>query len=282
MAKRLAVVLVLAVAVTGCSRIGPGYVGVRVNMAGDNRGVDNVPGRTGWVFYNPISQAVYEYPTFVQTAVWTKDEHEGSEANEEITFTTGDQMQVAADISLAYLLRPEKVPQFYVTFRSDDITKFTHGYMRNQARDKFDSVAGKYKIEEIMGDNARFMNEVRAALQAEMEPIGIEIKQFGFIGAPRPPQTVINAINEKVKAQQTALQKQTEVQAEIAEANKKIEQARGQAESILRVAKAQAEANHILSESLTGNYLEYKKLEKWNGALPQVASGSAMPIVTVK
>ena len=53
--------------------------------------------------------------------------------------------------------------------------------------------------------------------------------------------------------------------------------ARGQADSILLVAQAQAEANKLITRSLTPQVLEFRKLEKWNGVLPQVTGvGSAL------
>src|SRR5262245_3916597 len=111
-------------------------------MAGDSRGVDSAPAVTGWVFYNPFLTSIYEYPTYVQTAVWSASPTEGNAVNEQITFTNADQMTISADISLAYHLLPDKVPSFYVKFRSDDLTTFTHGFLRNLARDSFDRHAG--------------------------------------------------------------------------------------------------------------------------------------------
>jgi len=49
-----------------------------------------------------------------------------------------------------------------------------------------------------------------------------------------------------------------------AETQKKIASADGEAESILRVAKAQAEANRLLAESLTTQLVELKRIEKLN------------------
>jgi len=285
--KIFGVVAVLALAMlfmfnTGCSRIGPGNVGIKVNMSGSGRGVEDYPARTGWVFYNPISSSIFEYPTYMQIAKWTKDVNEGNPLNEEITFTTGDQMQVAADISLGYYLRAEKVPHFYVKFRNDDIGGFTHGYLRNMARDKFDTIAGKYKIEQIMGDNAQFLAEVRSALQKEVESIGIKIDQFGFIGAPRPPQIVIAAINAKVEATQKAIQIENELRQSTAEAAKQVARAEGEAKAAIARAEGNARANQLMSASLTPNVIEWQRLQiqqmavaRWNGVRPTVEGASS-------
>lgn len=265
----------------GCNVIGPGHVGIVVSMAGSQRGVEDMPTTTGWTFVNPITSRVYEYPTFVQSAVWTASAAEGHPTNEEISFTTGDQMQVNADISIAYQLNAAKVPAFYVKFRSDDLDQFTHGFLRNLAREKFDNTAGKYKIEQIMGDNGPFLKEVRDALQRDLNPIGVELQQFGFIGAPRPPKSVIDSINAKVQATQIAIQKQNEVAQATADAAKIVAQAQGYADSLAKRSQAEAEANLRIAKSLTPELIEYQKLQKWNGVLPQF-TGGATPLISIK
>jgi regulator of protease activity HflC (stomatin/prohibitin superfamily) len=276
----LAAVLVVA---SGCTRIGPGYVGIKVSMAGSNRGVEDLPATTGWVFYNPLATNIYEYPTFVQSVVWTQNKEEGRPANEEITFTNADQMQVAVDVALAYHIEGNKVPQFYMKFRNDKLEDFTYGYLHSLARDKFNDIAGRYHIEQIMGDNGPFLREVKSALQKDLDPIGIVLEpQFGIIGAPRPPPSVIQSINAKVQAVQIAQQKQNEVVQAEADARKAVAAAEGQARAILAVAAAQAQANRQLAESLTPTLIQYKQLEKWNGVLPTYTGGGAVPFLTMK
>jgi regulator of protease activity HflC (stomatin/prohibitin superfamily) len=277
----------------GCTRVGPGYVGIKVSMAGDSKGVDSTPAVTGWTFYNPAFTSVFEYPTFNQTAVWTKNVGEGNPINEEITFTNADQMVIAVDVNLSYGLDPVKVPAFYVKFRSDNLETFTHGYLRNAARDAFNEVGGRYKIEQIMGDNSAFIAGVKEHLKASVAPYGVLVDQFGIIGAPRPPQAVSEAINMKVHATQLAQQKQNELIQVEADAKKQVAQAegaarsavaqaQGSAEAIRIEAEAQAKANRLLQESLTGNLLELKRLEKWNGELPYINGGSTNPFVSLE
>ena len=278
--KRLFIVTALlasTLVLTGCTRVGPGHVGIKVSMAGDAKGVDSAPAVTGWVFYNPFLTSVFEYPTFVQQV-----QLEGE--TEQITFTTKDQMKVSADISFAYSIHAERVPHFYVRFRSDDLTTFSHGYLRSLIRDNFNDVGGRYAVEEIMGPrSAEFLTEVREQVQNIVGPLGVEMdKQFGFIGAPRPPQGVIDSINNKVQAVQIAQQKQNELVQSQADAAKEVAKTEGYAKSVLLRATAEATANKLLSESITTNLLELKRLEKWNGTLPQVTGQGAIPMFNVK
>lgn len=275
--------LVFAVFVSGCgTTIAPGHAGIIVDAYGKDRGVQSYTATTGRVWYNPITTTVFEYPTFVQSVVFTHSPDEGKAVNEEITFTNADQMSIAADVSLSYSLSIDKLPAFYVKFRSDDLNQFTYGFLRSLMRDKFNDSAGRYTIAQIMGDNGPFLREVKAALQTDLEPIGVHLEsQFGFIGAPRPPQQVIAAINMKVQATQLAIQKQNELVQVQADAAKAVAKAEGDARATLIWATAQADANRRMADSISGNLLELKRLEKWNGTLPQV-TGNVTPFISLK
>src|SRR5947207_12703390 len=81
--KRAALVIgaLLLVVWVGCSsitRVDAGHVGVRVKLAGEQRGVQNSPTVQGWVFFNPLTEQVVQFPTSVQNVVWTQSPHEGS------------------------------------------------------------------------------------------------------------------------------------------------------------------------------------------------------------
>ena len=282
--KKLAVGTLMLVALaltTGCNTIvNPGYAGILVKQTGSNRGVQDYPVRTGRVFYNPMNEDVIEFPVFTQTVQWTKSVTEGNPVNEEIVFTNKDQMQIAVDAALSYQLEVDKVPEFYVKFRTDDMKNFTNNYMHNVARDCFNEHAGAYTIQEIMGDNAKFLADVRKCLQDQMTPIGITVTQFGLIGAPRPPGNVIAAINNAATAQRLAIQKQNELAQVQADAAKQVAASEGQAKAKIAEAEGIAKANQIVSASINANILEKQRLDnqsaalyKWDGRLPDVVAG---------
>ena len=59
-------IILFFVFIFGVERIDAGHVGVKVNLYGNGKGVDDVTEVTGWVFYNPIQTKIVEFPTFVQ------------------------------------------------------------------------------------------------------------------------------------------------------------------------------------------------------------------------
>ncbi len=57
--------------------IPPGYTGIRVNRL-VGRGISHEDTVTGFVLYNPDSNADHRLSTFIQRVVWTHDLHEGN------------------------------------------------------------------------------------------------------------------------------------------------------------------------------------------------------------
>jgi regulator of protease activity HflC (stomatin/prohibitin superfamily) len=127
---------------------------------------------------------------------------------------------------------------------------------------------------------ADLVAKVLDRVRAQVSDIGIIVEGIYLVGDLRLPDTVIQAINAKISATQKAQQRENEIRQAEAEAKKKVEEARGEAASILEVANAQAQANKILAASLTSELVQYKTVEKWNGQLPTYTGGPT-PLLTV-
>ena len=269
------------------TRIGAGYVGVEVLLSGSQRGPSEIPIKTGWVFYSPLRSEVIEFPTFVQTVKWTRDPNEGHPVNEEMSYNSKEGMEVYSDVSLSYAIDPKMVPDFYLKYRLSNLDAFTHGILRDVVRNSLNEVASTYPVEDIYGERkTEFLHKVEALIQVKMAPVGVGIQQFGFIGAPRVPDVIAAAITGKAQAIQNAERAQNELAQTQAEAAKKIAEADGDAKSEVTRAQGEAEANRIRQASITPQLLELRRLEnqrafveKWNGQLPQVESGSGSGIM---
>jgi len=273
--------------VASVTRIGAGFVGVEVVLSGSQRGASEIPIRTGWVFYSPLRSQIIEFPTFVQTVKWTKDLNEGRAANEEMGFNTKEGMEVYADVSLSYAIEPKRVPDFYVKYRVSDLDTFTHGILRDVVRNSLNEVASTYSIEQIYGEQkAEFLTKVQALIQQKMDPVGVGIQQFGFIGAPRVPEVIATAITSKAQAIQDAERARNELAKTEAEAAKTVAEAEGEAKAEVTRAQGEAEANKIRQTSLTPQLLELRKIEnqkelieRWNGQLPTVQTGNGQMLM---
>src|SRR5271155_2172440 len=278
----LLVALILFSLLLRVTRIEAGHVGVQINLAGSQRGASEIPVRTGWVVYSPLSTQIIEFPTFVQTVKWTKDVNEGHPINEEMGFNSKEGMEIFVDVSLSYAIDPAKVPDFYVKYRVSDMDTFTHGILRDIVRNSLNEVASTYVVEDIYGEGkAEFLHKVEAMIEKKLAPVGVGVQQFGFIGAPRVPAVIAQAITAKPQANQQAERAQNERATTRAEAAKKIAEAEGDAKSLVTRAQGEADANRIRQNSLTPQLLDLRRIEnaralidKWNGQLPTVETGS--------
>jgi regulator of protease activity HflC (stomatin/prohibitin superfamily) len=263
------------------TRIEAGYTGIEVNLAGSQRGASEIPIRTGWVLYSPLTTQIIEFPTFVQTVKWTRDVNEGHPLNEEMGFNSKEGMEIFANVSLSYAIDPKHVPDFYVKYRVNDLDLFTHGILRDIVRNSLNEVASTYVVEDIYGERkAEFLRKVADQIQEKVANVGVGIQQFGFIGAPRVPAVIANAITAKAQAIQEAERAKNELATTQAEAAKKIAEAEGDAKSAVTRAQGEADANRIRQSSLSPQLLELRRLEnqrayidKWNGQLPSVQAG---------
>ncbi len=276
-------ILLAAIFAAGCAtRIRPGNVGIKVDLAGSQRGVEPLPIRTGWVFYNPAGSKVVWYPTFVQTAKWTHDLNEGKPMNEELSFNTLQGLTVYGDISLSYHLDPAKVPAFYVKFRSDDIDQFTHGFLRNVARDSMNRVAATTRWR-IMGEKKPEMEQrSREELRSEVKDIGVVIERFGFIGSPRPPEAW-SPPSTPPSGRSSRSRSKTNCSDPRRTPPSRSPPPKDRPVAIA-IAQGEAESNRLRAASISPQIIEWQKLavtdrwiSRWNGSMPQVEAGGQMP-----
>lgn len=260
----------------GCvSSIKPGHVGIKVHLYGGEKGVDFEPLPVGLVWYNPWTTSIYTFPTFVQTAVWTANPSEGHARNEELSFNTREGMVVSADISLSYHLDGDHVPTFFAKFRTDQIDTFTHGFMRNIARDAFSDLGPLFTVEDVYGEKKETLRRnVLARVQEQVGTLGVVIEQFGYLGALRLPDAVVQSLNAKIQATQIAMRVQNEIATAQAEAKKTVAVAEGNAQARIAVATAEAQANKMLAASISRELVEYLAIQRWDGHRPTVESGT--------
>lgn len=312
--KKVIVLVIVAIvfvvgsgfAIASCTKVEPGYVGIRVNMYGNQRGVEDFPIRTGRVWHNPVTEDVYVFPTYLQTITWTRDINEGSPIDESISFNSIEGASINADVSLSYRVIGEKVPQLFVEFRQP-INVITKGYMRSQIRDTFARKASKMRAIDIFGTSrSTLLNEVKSDLNKRLGPRGFEFDTVAFVGELRADQRVTNSINAVIEATQKAIEAENKVRQTKAEADQRVAKQRGEsdsrvveaearvqvakqavleaqqeAEATLTRARAQAEANETINRSITPQLIRYRSIDQWNGKLPQVTGSGGIPLIDI-
>ena len=275
--KKIVPMLLLAILIAGCSKVPAGHVGVVVNQYGSDKGVSEREVGVGsyWLSWNEV---LFTFPTFQQTDTWAKADRK----DESIPFQTGkDGMVMNADFGITFEVDPKKVTKLFQTYRRG-IDEISDIFLRNLVRDAVNEFAAEYSADEVYGRKKNeLMDRVEASVIKAVADKGIIVQKVYLIGEIRLPQQVKQAIDEKNRALQTTLQREQEIIKAKAEAEIKIAEARGRAESVLLEAKAQAEANQLLAKSLTPELLQGKALEKWNGELPRLTGGGAIPFINI-
>src|SRR5215211_3150666 len=270
-----ALIVLLVLLPSTVTYINPGHVGILIHRAGG--GVDPKPMGPGLHPRNPILSQIEEYPVYMQTLVLTRGTTEGSSANDEINVNSVEGQPLSLDVSMSFELDPSRVPALYSTFRTD-IGTIQHTYVKQAIRQSLQEVVGNEEIAAIIGPKKfEVTSRVSGLLEQRLSSYGIIVKQF-TINELRAPQSVIEAINQKNVMQQQGLTAQNELQKNQFQAQGDSIKAAGRAKAILAEAEAQAKANRLLSESITGTLVQYEMAKRWNGQMPQV-SGNAMPMI---
>jgi regulator of protease activity HflC (stomatin/prohibitin superfamily) len=254
-----------------CERIDAGHVGVRVNLYGTGKGVGDITECTGWVFYNPISTKIYEFPTYIQHKEYVKTEDDDNSFV--VNSKDGSEFHVAPIVN--YSVQREKVPFIFGKYRRT-LESIEEGFLKTTIYDAFRMTANSYTAEELISNRQTFENKVRAKLDDDLLKEGFVINQLtSNLGYPETFKKAIEAKNNAVQQSLTA-----ENQVKTAEANAKIQvaKAEGNAQAMLATAKAEAESYRLKQSSITPMLLQQMWIEKWNGQMPttQLGSGTNM------
>lgn len=269
------VALIGLLSITSCSKVPAGNIGIKFYLLGSSKGVDMEPLNPGR-YYIGWNEELYVFPTFTQNYVWTHSKDEGSPNDESFNFQDKEGLELKADIGITYHIKPEKVPVIFQKYKRG-IDEITDVFLRNMVRDALVTNSSKFDVEYIYGSGkTALMDSVTVDVRHECQPLGIIVDKIYWIGKINVPKPVKAAIDMKIKATQIAQQRENELRETEAEAKKQIAKAQGIAKSIEIKATAEAQANKIVGQSITQNLIQYEKVKKWNGNLPQVSGASAL------
>ena len=227
---------------------------------------------TGIAFYNPFSQKIYEFPTFVQHKEYVKTE----DADESFVINSKDGSEFHVSPIINYAVKRERVPYIFGKYRRD-LPSIEEGFLKTTVYDAFRMVANSYTAEEMVSSRQAFENRVRHLLDSALIPEGFVISQMtSNLGYP---DQFKNAIIAKNNAVQSALTAENKVKTAEAEAKIKIATAEGSAQAMLTQARAEAEANKLKQSTLTPMLLQQMWIEKWNGSVPSTQLGQGANVM---
>ena len=249
--------------VNSCERIDAGHVGVKVDMYGSGKGVNDVTECTGVVFYNPITTKIYEFPTFIQ--------HKEYKDDNSFVVNSKDGSEFSVSPIMNYSVQREKVPAIFSKYRRS-LEEIEEGFLKTAVYDAFRLATNKYTADGLIGNREVFEVEVRRLLEGQLLKEGFVINQF--TSNLVYPDSFKKAINAKNNAVQSALMAENKVKQAEAEAKIKVATANGNAEALLANARAEAESNRLRQQTLTPMLLQQQWIEKWRGNVPTTQLGA--------
>lgn len=119
----------------------------------------------------------------------------------------------------------------------------------------------KYKSVDIAPNREPIRRAVRERLEGELSRYSIEVVDLLLDNVDFRPEFK-GAIEAKQIATQRALEEEQKVLVERHRAEQAVERARGEGQALLEVARKQAEANALLSASLTPQLVQYSLIQK--------------------
>lgn len=231
-------------AMSSCAeRVDAGHEGILVNLYGDDKGVGDVSMCTGMVWYNPFTESVYEYPTFVQTVDY-----------EPFTINAKDGSEFIVDPTISLKIVDGKSPAVFKKYRKE-LKEVINSTLYNYVKNAFRIQLNNFTTDYIVSNRDSIEKAIERHLEADLLKENFQLEQL--TSGLKYPETIVKAVNAKNEAIQRAQQAENEVK--VAEA---------QAKKLLVAANAEAESNRLKQQALTPQILEKMWIEKWDGKLP--------------
>jgi regulator of protease activity HflC (stomatin/prohibitin superfamily) len=275
--KRLfSLILLLSLPLNACTHVDAGNVGVEVDSCSGG-GVKPVPVGVGYHTTGACT-SIIEYPTFQQTLVLSAKEvgHE----NDSVTVTSSEGLPINIDVSMSFTVNPTEVPKIYSKFRLD-IDHIMNTYMRQSIREALQETFAKYTAQQLYSDmREKARAEAQTLLTNKLTSQGFIVTQF-TLNETRVPPEVENAIKAKVAMTQEAQRAEQQVMKATYEGQQKVVAAQAEADSRRIAADAEAYANQKLTQSLSPTLVEYRRIQKWDGRMPQFAGSGGNMLFSV-
>jgi len=252
----IAIIVALVVLGSFCyQRVDAGHEGIKVNLYGSNKGIDNVSLVTGAVIFNPITTAIYEYPTFVQTIDYPS-----------FSINAKDGSSFTVDPTISLKIMDGKAPEVFKKYRKEDIMEVIRTTLYNYVRNAFRIKLNAYTTDELVSKREEFENNIENELRKELAKENFQLEQM--TSGLQYPKTLIDAINAKNKAVQDAMKIENEVKSVEADAKKSVAKAEGEAKSLEIRGTSEANYNKKIAASLSSIIVQQDMIKKWDGKLP--------------
>ena len=256
----LCAMLIVAM-MSSCTRIDAACEGIKVNLYGSDKGVDDVVLVTGMVWFNPFTEEVYEYPTYVQMVDYEPFEINAKDGSKFVVDPTININPIAG-----------KAATIFKKYRKP-LEEVIHDVLRTHIVNAYRIKLNTYTTDELVSKREEFERVTEDYLREVLAKENFELGEM--TSGLKYPASLEQSITAKNQAVQEALRIENEVAAIEAEAKKTIAEAEGSAKALKIKADAEAYYNRTVSASLSNTLVQMKALDKWDGKTPIVSGGAS-------
>jgi prohibitin 2 len=236
------------------AQVGPGERGIVLNFGA----VQKLVLAEGLHFRIPVMQEIVVMDVKVQKAL---TDAEASSA---------DLQDVSSKVALNYHVIPDKANIVYQNIG----IHFKERIIDPAILEVVKAVTARYTAEELITKRPAVSEAIRASLMERLAVYNIAVDAFSIVNFSFS-KSFTEVIESKQAAEQLALKAKRDLDRIKIEAEQKITAARAEAES-LRLQRANISPDMIELRKIEANM---KAIEKWNGIMPQVTGGGAMPMI---
>ena len=225
------------------------------------------PLEEGLHFIVPFQDSVV--PIEVRTLKYTKS----------TTSASQDLQTVSTEITVNYKPEPNSVHYLYKEVGLD----YENRIIQPTVEEVVKQVTANYDAEELITKRPQVKQDIEAEIGARLASFNISTDTVSITDFQFSP-LFAQAIEAKVEAEQRALQAENDLRRIEVEARQFEAQAVGIAQANIAEAQGEAEAINIINQALANNpyYLEWLKIQKWDGILPLVTGGDgATPFIEI-
>jgi prohibitin 2 len=184
--------------------------------------------------------------------------------------SSSDLQEVSSEVALNYHIIPDKANIVYQTIG----LHFKERIIDPAVQEVVKAVTARYTAEELITKRPAVSEAMRATLAERLMEHNIAVDAFSIVGFSFS-KIFMEAIESKQTAEQLALKARRDLDRIKIEAEQKITAATAEAES-LRLQRANISPDLIELRRIEANI---KAIDKWNGILPQVTGGGAVPFI---
>jgi prohibitin 2 len=242
----IVIIAVVSVSMVGC--------GIKVVDTG-HRGIETRFGKVvseslpeGFYWFNPLTSAIVEIDTRIQRSDGETDTY------------TRDVQQAAIKYTLNYRLQQNAAHLMYRDIGRDWEQKLIPQVVLGTLKE----VVGKWDAVDLISNRDKAANTAFDQIRDNLAKYNVEVSRFEITDIAYTKEFE-NSVEQKVIAQQKAIEEQNRT--------KQIEE---QARQKVLSAEAEAKSMQIRAEALEQNakLVEWEAVQKWNGVLPQYMLGS--------